>query len=119
MPHKASRTDRRTDGRTDRQTDRQTENNIPGSGDNKPSVRSLTGPTQFVVRPIFSPKMTSENATRDRSQGTFWRKSAISNSKGQFFIFFFFLSWRTNTGNANKRQISNAIFLAGGGGTQL
>ena len=31
--------------------------------------------------------MTSENATRDRSQGTFWRKSAKSNPKGQFFFF--------------------------------
>ena len=45
------------------------------------------------VRPIFSPKMTSENATRDRSQGTFWRKSAKSNPKGHFFFFFFFFFW--------------------------
>ena len=44
--------------------------------------------------------MTSENATRDRSQGTFWRKSAKSNPKG-------------NTGNANKKkkQISNGDFF--------
>ena len=64
------------------------------------------------VRPIFSPKMTSENATRDRSQGTFWRKSAKSNPKGQFFFFFFFffLSRQSNAGNANEKQISNSNF---------
>ena len=53
--------------------------------------------------------MTSENATRDRSQGTFWRKSAKSNPKGHFF--FFFLSRQANTGNANKKQISNSNFF--------
>ena len=50
--------------------------------------------------------MFAINATRDRSHGTFWQKSAKSNPKGNFFS-----SRQTNTGNANIKQISNSNFF--------